>query len=127
MKSAVVFGLEPQEMESIVRNLPQDTDLALADTFTDILAYPGFAYIINPWKLDDEDLEILFDFYIDVGENNVETFIFIKDVSIPNELSKDLFLSYPKFSDLEPGLSDLLKTSYERYCVRASEIYGSAD
>ncbi|WP_303871910.1 hypothetical protein [Acetobacterium wieringae] len=123
MRSAVVFGLEPQEMESIVRNLPQDTDLSLADVFTDIIAYPGFAYIINPWKLDNKDLEILFDFYIDVGENTAETIIFIKDVSIPKELSKELFLAYSDFSVLEQKLPILLKTSYERYCSKVIEIY----
>lgn len=127
MKSAVVFGLEPQEMESIAGKLPKNTDICLAVTFTDILAYTGFAYIINPWKLDDEDLEILFEFYIDVGEHIAETIIFIKDIRIPKELSQELFISYSDFTDLEPELCDLLKTCYERYCAKTIEIYGSAD
>ncbi len=114
MKNIIAFGLEPQEIESIIKKLPDDTNLTAVEDFTDIIAFSGFIYVINPWELENEELEILFDFYLDIIEESFETIVFIKKIKIPEELNKHFF-SYHDFSELEEELEHVLSRADKRY------------
>lgn len=115
MKEIITFGLEQREKQCIEVNLPNEgCKLIVADDFPDILAFPGFIYIINPWELEDEELELLFDFYLEIIDESFETVILTKDINIPDELNKHFF-SYQNFSELETELVTVLKRAYERY------------
>lgn len=114
VKNIITFGLEPQEIERIIKKLPDDTSLTAVEDFTDIIAFSGFIYVINPWKLEDEEQEILFDFYLDIIEESFETIVFIKIIKIPEELNKHFF-SYHDFSELEEELEHVLSRAEKRF------------
>ncbi len=114
MKEIITFGLEQHEKQCIMANLPNEScKLTVADDFPDILAFPGFIYIINPWELEDEELELLFEFYLEIIDESFETVILTKNTNIPDELNNHFF-SYLNFSELETELVSVLERAYER-------------
>lgn len=67
----------------------KDSILTSTDCFTDIIACISYATIINIPSVSDADLEMLWDYCIEVGFAMSETIILVGDVDIPKQLKKN--------------------------------------
>ena len=119
MKKVITFGLDQHENMSIANLIvPENFTVHEAEISVDLIAYPGFLFIINPWAMKDEEFNDLIDFYLLFSIDEIsETLVFIKDISLPEAL-KEKFLIYGDFSELVPELKNILLSAYQNYSVQ---------
>lgn len=107
-----VYGFTPNEEKVIKNVLPaKDSILTSTDCFTDIIACSSYAAIINIPAVSDGDLEMLWDYCIEVGFAMSEEIILVGDVNIPKQL-KTKIQAYSDFGELEDNLKYVILSAY---------------
>lgn len=102
-KDILVYGITDDEFAVVVDSLPNKEIRIIdcSDCFTDIIALPYIAAIINPAHLTKDDAETLNE-YVDEVQYFTERFVFTKQDDILELLSKNLkytVLEGDEFSD----------------------------
>ncbi len=57
------YGFSKEENIRIRDNLPNNCNLLVCDSFSDLIAYNGIYCFVNPYALSDDELKIILDFY----------------------------------------------------------------
>lgn len=110
----ITFGLTDEQNEVVKANVPaKDYEVFDTDEPTDIIAIGSVAVIIQASAMDKEMIEMLFDFYSEVGNNTYETVVWLGEPIPPRGVSK-LFKCYNSFSDIEDNLKYILLTAHRR-------------
>lgn len=90
-KNVLVYGITDVEFAIVVDSLP-NKDIRVIDCsgcFTDLIALPYIAAIIDPTSLTKEDIETLNE-YVDEVQYLTERYVFTNDDKILDNLSKNL-------------------------------------
>ena len=108
-----VLGLTADEQAIIKKNLPQkECEIMDTDDARDIIAVSEFAVIVNVSVMDEEDINMLLDFYTEIAPYS-ETVIFIGQVEIPKVLVNHITV-YKDFEELEENIKYVLLSAYRK-------------
>lgn len=108
-----VLGLTADEQAIIKKNLPQkECEIMDTDDVRDIIAVSEFAVIVNVSVMDEEDMNMLLDFYTEIAPYS-ETVIFIGQVEIPKVLVNHITV-YKDFDELEGNIKYALLSAYRK-------------
>lgn len=108
------FGLTDVQNDAVRHNLPvQDYKLFDTDAPTDLIAISAAAIIINATALDQDSIEMLWDFYSQVNGCTDETVIWLGEPKPPAELQKYL-KCYTSFAEIERKLKYLLLDAHTK-------------
>ncbi len=109
----MIYGFSEAEEALVASAAPnKETRVINTDCFTDLLALPAYAQIVKVSATVPEDLETLFEYYIEVGSFS-ETVILVGDAAIPDSLKKKIHL-YADFDSLMQNLKYLLLSASRR-------------
>ncbi|WP_148602049.1 hypothetical protein [Acetobacterium tundrae] len=115
MKRIITLGLDQYENFSVIEHLSsKEFSVVQADYYADLIFYQAFLCIINPGSLENEVLDDLTRFYLNVADDMSMTIIFIKEVRLPQILEKEI-LAYRDFSELESELENVITSAYQKY------------
>lgn len=108
-----MYGFSDEEAAQVESALPnKDSDVVPLECFTDIMALPAYAVIINASKICSDDLHTLFDYYTEAGSLD-EAVIFVGNVDIPRHLARKL-RRYEGFDLLMRDLKYLLLSASQQ-------------
>jgi len=94
------YGLSPEQLNTLEGCLPENIILHDATArATDIVALPALGIVINPAVMPESDMEMILDYYREVGWNSSELVIFTKKVDAP----KTTRIMYLDDSDFTSG------------------------
>lgn len=109
----LTYHLNASQFQHISSLLPaKSCCICKTDCFTDLIAIPTFAIIVNAADAPTKDLELLFEFYSELGDFS-ETVILLGSIAIPTALSKKINL-FPDFDALAPNVKYLLLSAYRK-------------
>ncbi len=109
----MMYGFSEDEVSRAETVLPnKQAEIADVECFTDILAVPSYAVLINVTNISKTDLETFFEYYTEVSYFS-EILIIVGDTYIPENLKKSIHL-YDTFDSLMGDLKYLLLTAYQR-------------
>ena len=110
----ITFGLN-EEQNALVQNaLPaKNYELLITETSTDLVAIYATILIINANKLGEEDLDLLFSFYGDLGGNIEETVFWIGNPTPPHFI-KTKFKCIGDFNIIATNLKYLFLQSHRK-------------
>ena len=104
----VTYCLTKEQNSTIAGCLPVSCyRLFSTDCFTDIIAIPSAAVIINADELSKEETETLFGFYEEICNSSADTIIWLGGQILPKSLQRYV-KRYGSFDELEAGLKYLL-------------------
>ena len=110
----ITFGLTDAENDTVRRNFPvQDYELLDTEEPTDLIAISASAIIIYAPTLEQDSMEMIWDFYSEINCNTDETVIWLGEPKPPAELRKCL-KSYASFADIEGKLKYLLLDAHTK-------------
>ena len=110
----ITFGLTESQNDLIRKNIPvKDYEVFDTDAPTDVIAISSVALIIQASAMDQDSIDMLFDFYTQVGGCTDETVIWLGKPVPPKTLCT-FFKCYPSFSDIEENLKYLLLNAHRR-------------
>lgn len=113
-KRIITFGLTEKENEKVFTQMPaKDYELLDTDCFTDVLAVPATAILINTEQTETEDLEMLCQYYLDIECCTDETVIWIGSTQVPSGL-KSFIKVYPDFEALDETLKYVLLSAHRK-------------
>lgn len=105
------YGFAAIEENYIKTMLPNKKSVFTpTDCFTDIIACNSYAVFINTATASDSDLNMLWDYYLEVGATP-ETVILVGNIDIPKRMKKQIRV-YASFDDLQPELKYILLSAY---------------
>lgn len=109
----MIYGFSETE-EALVASAAPNKETRVTNTacFTDLLALPAYAQIVNVSATASEDLETLFEYYTEVGSFS-ETVILVGNANIPDSLKKK-FHQFADFDALMQNLKFLLLSASRR-------------
>ena len=96
-----VLGLTPDEIDIVKKNVPQkDFEIMVTDDYRDLIAVSAMAVIARTDAIDEEDVNILIDWYKEIAPFS-ESVSFIGKIQLPKELTKHIIVheSFDVFSD----------------------------
>ena len=119
MKKVITFGLDQHENMCLANLIaPENFTVQKAEISVDLIAYPGFLFIINPEAMNDDEFNDVMDFYLLFSIDEIsETLVFIRDITLPEAL-KEKFLVYADFSELLPELENILLSAHQNESVQ---------
>jgi len=92
------YGLSPEQLNALEGCLPENTILHDATArATDIIALPALGVVVNPVVMPESDLEMILDYYKQIGWNSSELVIFTKKVDAPRT-AKIMYLDDSDFT-----------------------------
>lgn len=107
----LTYGFTSIEEDSIKKMLPsKKSDLVSTDCFTDIIACNSYAIFIKISSVSDDDLNTLWEFYLEVGSTS-ESVVLVGNVDVPKELRNKMQV-YPNFETLKENLKYVLLSAY---------------
>lgn len=105
------YGFAPNEEKFIEKMLPtKKSTLTSTDCFTDIIACKSYAIIINMSAVSDDDLDMLWDYYLEVGMTS-ESVVLVGNVNVPKQL-KNKMQVYQNFEELQNNLKYAILSAY---------------
>ena len=113
-ENIIVYGFD-EELDFIESIVPRKgTAILDTDCTTDLIAIGCYASITNLSKIEDEELQILYDFYLDVLDPiEVPILIGIPSLPVPTQLS-NVFVLYESFEKAKEKLKYDLLAAYRR-------------
>lgn len=113
-ENIIVYGFD-EELDFIESIVPwKGTAILDTDCTTDLIAIGCYASITNLSKIKDEELQILYDFYLDVLDPiEVPILIGIPSLPVPAQLS-NVFLLYESLEKAKEKLKYDLLAAYRR-------------
>lgn len=110
----ITLGLSNEQNQLIRNAFPnKDCDLFITTIPTDLIAIYASTSIINANALDKDSVELLFDYYTEVGNNTDETVFWLGDIKPPKYLQTKI-KHYKNFEELVPNLKYFLLTAYRK-------------
>lgn len=107
----IAYGFTSIEEDSIRKTLPsKKSDLVSTDCFTDIIACNSYAIFIKIPSVSDDDLNTLWEFYLEVG-STPESVVLVGNVDVPKKLRNKMQV-YPNFEMLKENLKYVLLSAY---------------
>ena len=80
----IYYDLSQEQIDILEGCLPENTMLHDATLCaTDIIAIPALGVVINPTAMPTRDLEMILDYYKEVGWNLSELVVFTKKIAVP--------------------------------------------
>lgn len=116
------YGFTPNEEKFIEKMLPtKKSILTSTDCFTDIIACKSYAILINMSAVSDDDLDMLWDYYLEVGLTS-ESVVLVGNVNVPKQL-KNKMQVYQNFEELQDNLKYVILSAYRNN--KKSESFSS--
>lgn len=105
------YGFTQFEEECIIKLLPtKKSYLTSTECFTDIIACNSYAIFINTMMVSADDLEMLWEFYLEVSPVS-ETVVLVGHAEIPKQL-KGRIKVFSSFEELQSDLKYILLSAY---------------
>ncbi len=104
----ITFGLTEEE-NSLLKILARGKNLEIyvADIASDLVALLATVIIVKAAKLETDDLNLLENYYTEVGEDAAETVFWIGS-PLPTLYLQRLFKCHNKFDDIVPEIKNML-------------------
>ena len=110
----MTFGLTKMQNESVGKVLPiKECELYVTDVPEDLIAISASALIINAEKLSKSNVDMMFDYYTEIGKSADETVYWIGVPEPPKQLQK-VIRTYSCFDELSVELKYQLLTAYRK-------------
>ena len=110
----MTFGLTKMQNESVGKVLPiKECELYVTDVPEDLIAISASAVIINAEKLSKSNVDMMFDYYTEIGKSADETVYWIGVPEPPKQLQK-VIRTYSCFDELSVELKYQLLTAYRK-------------
>lgn len=110
----MTFGLTKMQNESVGKVLPiKECELYVTDVPEDLIAISASAVIINAEKLSKSNVDVMFDYYTEIGKSADETVYWIGVPEPPKQLQK-VIRTYSCFDELSVELKYQLLTAYRK-------------
>ena len=110
----MTFGLTKMQNESVGKVLPiTEDELYVTDVPEDLIAISASAVIINAEKLSKSNVDMMFDYYTEIGKSADETVYWIGVPEPPKQLQK-VIRTYSCFDELSVELKYQLLTAYRK-------------
>ena len=110
----MTFGLTKMQNESVGKVLPiKECELYVTDVPEDLIAISASAVIINAEKLSKSNVDMMFDYYTEIGKSADETVYWIGVPEPPKQLQK-VIRTYSCFDELSGELKYQLLTAYRK-------------
>lgn len=110
----MTFGLTKMQNESVGKVLPiKECELYVTDVPEDLIAISASAVIINAEKLSKSNVDMMFDYYTEIGKSVDETVYWIGVPEPPKQLQK-VIRTYSCFDELSVELKYQLLTAYRK-------------
>ena len=108
------FGLSDNQNQLISDAFPvKDCELFIADIPTDLVAISASTLIINTAALDKDGIELIFDYYTEIGNSADETVFWLGDIKPPKHLQTK-FKCYENFEEIVPNLKYYLLAAHRK-------------
>lgn len=105
------YGFSAIEENYIQSMLPDKKSVFIpTNCFTDLIACNSYAIFINTTTASDSDLNMLWDYYLEVG-TTPETVVLVGNTDIPKHMKKQIRV-YASFDELQPELKYILLSAY---------------
>lgn len=115
-----VYGFTPIEEKVIEKLFPvKGSTLTSTDCFTDIIACNSYIAIINILAVSDVDLEMLWDYCIEIGSAMSEVIILVGKVNIPKQIKSKIQVC-SDFEELQDKLKYIVLSAYHENKKRES-------
>lgn len=116
------YGFTLDEEKIIEKMLPtKESVLISIDCFTDLIACNSYLMIINVPAVSHDDLNMLWDFYLEVGPVS-ESVVLVGDVRVPKQLKNKMQI-YQDFEELKKNLKYVILPAYRHN--KKSESFSS--
>ena len=113
-QNIIVYGFGKQEINIINKSLPtQKCQIIDTDFYTDLIAVPCFAQIINSKSLKENELDVVLDYYSQIGDFS-ETVIFIGEIDFPKNMDRK-FIVYNDFGEFSKNIKYSLLGAYGKH------------
>lgn len=99
----------------------QKSILTSTDCFTDIIACKSYAILINMSAVSDDDLDMLWDYYLEVGLTS-ESVVLGGNINVPKQLKNKMQI-YQNFEELQDNLKYVILSAYRNN--KKSESFSS--
>ena len=110
----IVYGFNNNEIETIKQSVPtQKCELIDTDCYTDLIAIPCFAQVIDVKVLKENELDVVVDYYSLIGSFS-ETIIFIGEVNFSKKFRKKLII-FNDFSEFSNNIKNILLGAYNKH------------
>ena len=110
----MTFGLTKMQNETVGKVLPiKGCELYVTDIPEDLIAISASAVIINAEKLSKSNVDMMFDYYTEIGKSADETVYWIGVPEPPKQLQK-VIRTYSCFDELSVELKYQLLTAYRK-------------
>ena len=110
----MTFGLTKMQNESVGKVLPiKECELYVTDVPEDLIDISASAVIINAEKLSKSNVDMMFDYYTEIGKSADETVYWIGVPEPPKQLQK-VIRTYSCFDELSVELKYQLLTAYRK-------------
>lgn len=110
----MTFGLTKMQNESVGKVLPiKECELYVTDVPEDLIAISASAVIINAEKLSKSNVDMMFDYYTEIGKSADETVYWIGVPEPPKQL-QEVIRTYSCFDELSVELKYQLLTAYRK-------------
>ena len=110
----ITFGLSDNQNQLISDAFPvKDCELFITTIPTDLIAISASTLIINTAALDKDGIELIFDFYTEIGNCADETVFWLGDIKPPKHL-RAKFKCYETFEELFPNLKYHLLSAHRK-------------
>lgn len=110
----MTFGLTKMQNESVGKVLPiKDCELYVTDVPEDLIAISASSVIINAEKLSKSNVDMMFDYYTEIGKSADETVHWIGVPEPPGQLQK-IIRTYSCFDELSVELKYQLLAAYRK-------------
>ena len=110
----MTFGLTKMQNESVGKVLPiKECELYVTDVPEDLIAISASAVIINAEKLSKSNVDMMFDYYTEIGKSADETVYWIGVPEPPKQLQK-VIRTYSCFDELSVELKYQLLAAYRK-------------
>lgn len=110
----MTFGLTKMQNESVGKVLPiKECELYVTDVPEDLIAISASAVIINAEKLSKSNVDMMFDYYTEIGKSADETVYWIGVPEPPRQL-QEVIRTYCCFDELSVELKYQLLTAYRK-------------
>ena len=91
----ITCGLSQEEINIVIDNLPKkDYKLDVFDTVYDLIAQYASIYIINVAVFEENELDLLWNYYKEINGNTDESIFLLGKSTIPHELKKTILLVF---------------------------------
>lgn len=108
------FGLTDEQNQTVKDNLPaKGYEVMDTDAATDLIAIYAAALIINAGALSDEDREMIYEYYHQIGSCVSETIFWLGNPK-PEAKLRAYFRCCRSFDELAPNLKYLLLTAHSK-------------